>query len=107
MLLLLCLCVVCLNVFVCLFVVVLCDVVKYVVCDVLFVFLCLCGVCVIECAVVYGMLLVTVCARVDLKQPNVFLWFVWALSCDDVCFCFVALPCVCVGLVFDVFVRCL
>ena len=72
--------------FVCLFVVVLCDVVRYVVCDVVFVF-CVCLVCVIECAVVYGVLLVTLCARVDLKQPNVFVCVVWALSCDDVCFC--------------------
>ena len=43
------------------------DVVRYGVCVVLFVFMLLCGLCVIECAVVYGLLLLTVCARVDLK----------------------------------------
>ena len=63
-----CVCVRCLNVFVCLFVVY-CVVlygmlsVPFYVCCVL----CLCGLCVVECAMVYGVSLLTVCAHVDLK----------------------------------------
>ena len=53
------------------------------------------------------MLLLTVCARVDLKVTNVFV-FVWDLICGVAWFvCLFALLCVCVGLVFNVFVRCL
>ena len=40
----------------------------------------------IECAVVYGLLLLTACSRVDLTSPNVFVCFVWALMCDVVCY---------------------
>ena len=47
----------------------LCDLVWCDVCEVLCVlcFWCLCGLCVIECAMMYGVLLLTVCARVGLK----------------------------------------
>ena len=91
----------------------LCDLVRCVVCDVLCVLCCwcLCGVCVIECAMVYGLLLLTVCARVDLKCTSVFVSVVWDLMCDVVwfvcLFLHVPLICVCVGLVFNVSVRCL
>ena len=35
---------------------------------------------------VYGSLLLTVCARVDLKYTSVPVCFVWGLICDGVCF---------------------
>ena len=72
------------------------------------VFFCVCGSCVIECAMVYGVLLLTVCAHVDLKQTSVSVRFVWDLMCDVVrvfvvclrCFVFVRAWCL-------MFVRCL
>ena len=98
-LLLWCLCVVCLNVFVCLFVAH-CVMLYGMSCAVLFVllFLCLCGFCVIDGAMVYGALLLPVCARVDLKQTSVFVCSVWGSSCDFVWFvyCFCAALCLCV-----------
>ena len=66
-----------------------------------------CVVCVIECAMVYGLLLLTVCARVDSKQTNMFVCFVWDLSCVVAFDVRVAALCACLGLVFYVFVRCL
>ena len=49
----------------------LCDVVWYVDCVVGVVCMWLCGLCVIEYAVLYGLLLLTVCACVGLKNKCV------------------------------------
>ena len=99
----------------------LCDVVWYVVCMVLCVlFLCLCGFCVIECAMVYGVLPLTVCARVDLCDFirvvylmrvrdcvcvfwRVLVFYVCCIVCCRLCFC---CCCVCVRLFECVCVVC-
>ena len=44
----------------------------------------LCGLCVIEYAMLYGLLLLTVCACVGFKKPIVFERVVWELKCDVV-----------------------
>ena len=50
------------------------------------VLLCLCGLCVIECAMVYGVLLLTGCAHVDVKETIVFVRCVWGVICEVVWF---------------------
>ena len=66
----------------------LCDAVWYVSCAVLCVLrVCvLCGLCVIECAMVYVVLLLTGCAHVGVKETIVFVRCVWDVICEVVWF---------------------